>query len=506
VAEAFLLKGSPENLSWSLRDMKGRRSELLKGKPESWMVWGVSERFEWVLQRLEGREVFVYATRGAGIEGGLALYGIARGRAELGGKYWPQGERWLAFYLEVKKAAPGVLEYPENPKAWNLVPREKLVKSGIPVLPGPQKLKLEQAEKLKGLLEQHASESVECRLLVAGKQLNTQLTFEKLIELWRTGATKPFEEVRSVVEGELSSVELDRLAVYIKQRERVAVIEYSLKSGSGKVSAIIACAENPEAALKSFHELKESQAVELQSTDTWLIDAIKETTQNNYYNVEGVAELSEALREVADLASDVIDYYPHGDPRKVSELLVRSAFLFSIFHVIWPLSMGILVDLLVGNLPACFMQLRLLVETAAKALLVDHEMKFQDDVFTGVDELERSLRATSTSKVLRKLSDLKLADKEVVKDAVELWNKLSGEWAHFRGLFRRTEKALEKSGDLQSFRYVLPAELDERDAGDLKELAECVARARRLLRALYSSWLKLLEERLPEAASAFERR
>ena len=152
------------------------------------------------------------------------------------------------------------------------------------------------------------------------------------------------------------------------------------------------------------------------------------------------------------------------------------------------------------------MQLRLLVETAAKALLVDHDVKFQADVFTGVDELERSLRATSTSKVLRKLSDLKLADKEVVKDAVELWNKLSGEWAHFRGLFRRTEKALEKSGDLQSYRYVLPVELDERDAEDLKELAECVSRARRLLKAFHRSWLKLLEEHLPEAVGMFERR
>jgi hypothetical protein len=153
VAEAFLLKGSPENLSWSLQDMRSRRSGLLKGKPESWMVWGVNGRLEWVLQRLEEREVFVYATRGAGIEGGLALYGVARGRVELSGRYWPQGEGWLAFYLEVKAAAPGVLEHPEDLKAWKLVPREKLVEAGVPVLPGPQKLKPEQAEKLKRLLE-----------------------------------------------------------------------------------------------------------------------------------------------------------------------------------------------------------------------------------------------------------------------------------------------------------------------------------------------------------------
>ena len=145
MAEAFLLKGSPENLSWSLRDMRERGSDLLRGKPESWMVWGVSERFEWVLQRLEGREVFVYVTRGAGIEGGLALYGVAQGVTELSGKYWPQGEGRLALYLEVIEAAPGVLEHPEDPKAWKLVPIEKLGETDMEV----QELKPEQADKLK---------------------------------------------------------------------------------------------------------------------------------------------------------------------------------------------------------------------------------------------------------------------------------------------------------------------------------------------------------------------
>jgi hypothetical protein len=89
---------------------------------------------------------------------------------------------------------------------------------------------------------------VECHLIVAGKKLSTPLTFDKLIELWRAGAAKPFEEIRSTVEGELGPVELDGLAAYIKRRERVAVIECFLKAGGGKVSAVIACAENPEAA------------------------------------------------------------------------------------------------------------------------------------------------------------------------------------------------------------------------------------------------------------------
>jgi hypothetical protein len=90
VAESFLFKGSPENLSWSLVDMKRHVSKNLQGKPHNWMIWGVNERFKWVLKWLEGGEVFVYVTRGPSTEGGLALYGVARGVAALSGKYWPQ--------------------------------------------------------------------------------------------------------------------------------------------------------------------------------------------------------------------------------------------------------------------------------------------------------------------------------------------------------------------------------------------------------------------------------
>ena len=50
--------------------------------------WRGLNLLPWVLERLEGCEVFVYVTRSAGAGGGLALYGVARGRAELHEKYW----------------------------------------------------------------------------------------------------------------------------------------------------------------------------------------------------------------------------------------------------------------------------------------------------------------------------------------------------------------------------------------------------------------------------------
>ena len=42
-------------------------------------LWGVNEKFKRVLQQLEGSEVFVHATRGAGVKGGLVPF-VRRGK------------------------------------------------------------------------------------------------------------------------------------------------------------------------------------------------------------------------------------------------------------------------------------------------------------------------------------------------------------------------------------------------------------------------------------------
>jgi hypothetical protein len=54
----------------------------------------------------------------------------------------------VPFLLEIKAAAPGVLEHSEDPKQWKLIPKTTLEEKGIKILPGPQKLKPEQAKML----------------------------------------------------------------------------------------------------------------------------------------------------------------------------------------------------------------------------------------------------------------------------------------------------------------------------------------------------------------------
>ncbi|WP_288007908.1 hypothetical protein [Thermofilum sp.] len=150
---AFLLKATPTNLSWSLIEMKNQKNPLLKGKPSNWMIWGVNQRFAWIIKQLENSEVFVYVTKSEATQGGLAIYGIAREILQLAEKYWPQGEKWTPFLLEIKAAAPGVIEHPEDPKQWKLIPKTTLEEKGIKILPGPQKLKPELSKILKEIME-----------------------------------------------------------------------------------------------------------------------------------------------------------------------------------------------------------------------------------------------------------------------------------------------------------------------------------------------------------------
>jgi hypothetical protein len=150
--EAFLLKGTPTNLSWSLIDMKNKKTPLLRDKPDNWMIWGVNQRFAWIIKQLENSEIFIYVTKSEVTPGGLAIYGIAKETLHLAEKYWPQGEKWTPFLLEIKAAAPGILEHPEDPKYWKLLPKAKLEEEGIRVLPGPQKIRKPSSKILEMLI------------------------------------------------------------------------------------------------------------------------------------------------------------------------------------------------------------------------------------------------------------------------------------------------------------------------------------------------------------------
>ena len=330
--------------------------------------------------------------------------------------------------------------------------------------------------------------------------VETSLDFESLLKLWNQGILKPLEAVKPIVEQVSVSIKrINKHAILLRPENKIVVIEYVVETEKGEVSLKIIHAENPSEMLKHYDEAKRLGKVQLRTIDGGsYLKMIRATVRANFYNVRAIKELEEAEKEVVDLINDVIDYWPRGLPsNKFMDLAIRSAFLFSLLHVVWPLSNGILVDLLIGNLPACFMQLRLIIETAAKALTTDYEYGFQGISLHGVEELEKHLQRKniSMSKFYREIFS-RVVGKEVGRNTLRLWSKLSENWVHFRGIARRIRKRIEEEEKNipPSYVLVLPTELNEGDTKDIKELTKRVTETRKLLQIFFKTWEKLVNE------------
>lgn len=74
-------------------------------------------------------------------------------------------------------------------------------------------------------------------------------------------------------------------------------------------------------------------------------------------------------------------------------------------HVLLPLSFAIRIDLLLGNIPACFFELRLILESMVKCFWADIQYKEPDHFMEKLQSLEEEINKsqTSTSKLLDKM-------------------------------------------------------------------------------------------------------
>ena len=88
----------------------------------------------------------------------------------------------------------------------------------------------------------------------------------------------------------------------------------------------------------------------------------------------------DVYREIVDLANDAIDYLgivlEH--PTREEECVRRSMFVF-LNHVLMPLSGAIWLDVLSGNLPVCFVEIRSVLESLVKCYLAD--LRYPDQEF-----------------------------------------------------------------------------------------------------------------------------
>lgn len=176
--------------------------------------------------------------------------------------------------------------------------------------------------------------------------------------------------------------------------------------------------------------------------------------------------------EVIELANDAIDYVRFA-VRKGPQDYVRYSMFFFLHHILMPFSYAIYVDMLAGNVPVCFMQLRLMLESLAKCYLADSEhpnSSFFQEKFELLESQKKGI-----AKLLRE------SGKRLELDFVALWGKLSHDWVHTEGIMRRLVNHLITESGVPPWALVIPMNYTKDDLDAADELRKRICQFRSLL-------------------------
>ncbi len=190
-------------------------------------------------------------------------------------------------------------------------------------------------------------------------------------------------------------------------------------------------------------------------------------------------------REAIDFVNDAIDYYIEFF-KQFREIAI-SATLHYIFFILMPISYSIFTNLLLGNIPACFRELRFLVESLAKCYLAD--LKFSNiPIFDErIKEVEKGKKEHEIVEEFEEAIGIK--DKRCLK----LWGKLSKD-VHIKGYVERFVERIEKFEDIPSYSIILPMEYSYDDIEDIEEVGKRIKELREILRITIEKFRNLNKE------------
>ncbi|GAH60072.1 unnamed protein product, partial [marine sediment metagenome] len=181
--------------------------------------------------------------------------------------------------------------------------------------------------------------------------------------------------------------------------------------------------------------------------------------------------------EVVELCNDAIDeVYIFAKRKDATEEFAKLALLSFIFHVLMPQSNALYVNLLLGNIPACFTELRLMTESLAKCYLAD--IKFPEQGFFQEKLRLLEKERVSTSKLLEGFD----------KQAVVLWGQLSQEWVHTKGIMDRVVTQIAQKSGVPGWALAIPMSYTDDDMNMAEELGQKVSQFRTLLKATIDKW------------------
>ncbi|HUW11710.1 MAG TPA: hypothetical protein VM537_18410 [Anaerolineae bacterium] len=207
----------------------------------------------------------------------------------------------------------------------------------------------------------------------------------------------------------------------------------------------------------------------------YLEDLMQTMTENHQFLRENAKELSD---EVVEFINDAIDYAALvTKAERSTELYLERSMAFFLYHVLMPFSYAIYPEALLGNVPGCYMQLRLLHESLVKCYAADSWYPHETFFHQRLALLEKS--GPRTGRLMRKVGRQLGFHNELA----DLWNQLSREWIHTKGIVDRVLDRLDQEADVPPWALVVPLNYTEDDLDALDHLREQISRFRGLLRA-----------------------
>jgi len=212
--------------------------------------------------------------------------------------------------------------------------------------------------------------------------------------------------------------------------------------------------------------------------DGYLAHIVKVMQENEEFILNNAEEVYD---EVIELINDAIDevILVVERPEREKDYLERSMTFF-IYHVFTPFSYAIYLDLLAGNVPACFIGLRLMLESLVKCYLADSRHPEETFFQTRLVLLEQEMKQAklSISRAMEELGE-KLG---VANGFVALWGKLSQDWVHTKGFTEKLVGYVSEKSNMPPWALVIPMNYTENDLSILEELRDQISQFRSLLR------------------------
>ncbi len=227
------------------------------------------------------------------------------------------------------------------------------------------------------------------------------------------------------------------------------------------------------------------------TVDPWLEAAIPVLRQNAEFCGSNQAA-RETRTELSRLMNDGVDHIVWiAKFKDWHQIRTWSSTANYVFSMLFPLAQGIYLDFLAGNVPSCFMQLRMLVEQVARCLRSDVEYPREEFFQDRLDKLEAEMRRTRQS-----LSNL---ISSLDSRAVDLWRELSNRWVHMRR-FEPIVQSIMGPG-VPGYALTVPSPYTLTDVQDIAELGAKVTMFRKVLIPVMEKWKASIAEPMSETHS-----